>query len=425
MATAGLREAVEREALEANRAATSLNDGAVGEALVRAAALVRERSAEIVAANTADYEAAQGRLDEGMLDRLRLDEGRVTELAEQVEAVASIEPLEREIASWTLANGLHVSERRIPIGTVGANFEARPNVALDVAGQLLKSLNTAVLRTGGAALRTVTVLVDDVMRPALESAGLPPGAVGLVRSPDREGARVLVTVPERIPLVILRGSGQTTAELARLAAEHGVRTLAHAEGGGVLYVHEAASRERALAMAEAALDRLGVCNRLNLALVDRGAAQLLPELLAVFREKGLEVRGTERAAEAAGDAVLPHDRERLGYEWANEPERVATVTLDVVDDLDDALRIANEETSGLAAGIVTDDEAAAERFLDGYRGTAAYWHASTRFTDGFELTGAPETGINVDHVPGPRGPVTYRDLWLRQYRVVGDATQTR
>jgi glutamate-5-semialdehyde dehydrogenase len=425
VATAGLREAVEREALEANRAATSLNDGAVGEALVRAAALVRERSAEIVAANTADYEAAQGRLDEGMLDRLRLDEGRVTELAEQVEAVASIEPLEREIASWTLANGLHVSERRIPIGTVGANFEARPNVALDVAGQLLKSLNTAVLRTGGAALRTVTVLVDDVMRPALESAGLPPGAVGLVRSPDREGARVLVTVPERIPLVILRGSGQTTAELARLAAEHGVRTLAHAEGGGVLYVHEAASRERALAMADAALDRLGVCNRLNLALVDRGAAQLLPELLAVFREKGLEVRGTERAAEAAGDAVLPHDRERLGYEWANEPERVATVTLDVVDDLDDALRIANEETSGLAAGIVTDDEAAAERFLDGYRGTAAYWHASTRFTDGFELTGAPETGINVDHVPGPRGPVTYRDLWLRQYRVVGDATQTR
>jgi glutamate-5-semialdehyde dehydrogenase len=93
--------------------------------------------------------------------------------------------------------------------------------------------------------------------------------------------------------------------------------------------------------------------------------------------------------------------------------------------MDDALRIANEETSGLAAGIVTEDEQAATRFLDGYRGTAAFWHAPTRFTDGFELTGAPETGINVDGVPGPRGPVTYRDLWLRQYRIVGDATQTR
>ena len=119
-----------------------------------------------------------------------------------------------------------------------------PNVALDVAGQLLKSLNTAVLRTGGAALRTVTLLVDDVLRPALEDAGLPSGAVGLVRSADREGARVLVTMPERIPLVILRGSGETTAALARLAAENGVRTLAHAEGGGVLYVHPEADRDR-------------------------------------------------------------------------------------------------------------------------------------------------------------------------------------
>ena len=425
MVTGALREEVEREALEANRATARLTDDAVAEALAAATALVQERRAEILAANSADYEAAEGRLDEGMLDRLRLDDSRVDALGEQVAAVAAIHPLEREIDSWTLPNGLRVSERRIPIGTVGANFEARPNVALDVAGQLLKSLNTAVLRTGGAALRTVTVLVDEVLRPALESAGLPPGAVGLVRSPDREGARVLVSMPQRIPLVILRGSGETTAELARLAAEHGVRTLAHAEGGGALYVHSEADRERALAMAEATLDRLGVCNRLNLALVDRGASGLLPELLSIFQDKGLEVRGTPRAIEAGGDSVLPHDRDRLGYEWANEPERIATVTLDVVDDLEEALRIANEETSGLAAGIVTEDEDAANRFLDGYRGTAAFWHATTRFTDGYELTGAPETGINVDAVPGPRGPVTYRDLWLRQYRVVGDATQRR
>jgi glutamate-5-semialdehyde dehydrogenase len=425
MATATLREEVEREALEANRASAHLTDDAVSAALVAAAALARERRAEILAANAADYEAARDRLDEGMLDRLQLDDNRVESLAEQVEAVAAIDPLEREVESWTLPNGLQVSERRIPIGTVGANFEARPNVALDVAGQLLKSRNTAVLRTGGAALRTVTVLVDEVLRPALEGAGLPTGAVGLVRSADREGARVLVTTPERIPLVILRGSGETTAELARLAAEHGVRTLAHAEGGGVLYIHFEADRDRAVAMTEATLDRLGVCNRLNLALVDRGAAALLPDLLAIFEEKNLEVRGTDRAIEAAGKGVLPHDRGRLGYEWANEPERVATVTLDVVDDMDDALRIANEETSGLAAGIVTENEQAANRFLDSYRGTAAFWQATTRFTDGFALTGAPETGINVDTVPGPRGPVTYRDLWLRQYRVVGDGTQRR
>ena len=137
------------------------------------------------------------------------------------------------------------------------------------------------------------------------------------------------------------------------------------------------------------------------------------------------MRGTSRAIEAGGDGVLPHDRDRLGYEWANEPERIATVTLDLVDDLDDALRIANEETSGSRPASSPRTRTAANRFLDGYRGTAAFWHATTRFTDGYELTGAPETGINVDTVPGPRGPVTYRDLWLRQYRVVGDGTQTR
>lgn len=412
-----LIDLIEREAAGANRATPSLRDAEVAEALRAAGAFTRERCAAILEANAADCEAATGRLDEGMLDRLRLDASRVEGLARQAEVMAEVSPLEREVASWTLPNGLLVSERRIPIGTVGANFEARPGVALDVAGQLLKSLNTAVLRTGGAALRTVTVLVDDVLRPALETAGLPPGAVGLVRSAEREGARLLVSLPRRMPLVILRGSGETTATLARLAAENGVRTLAHAEGGGVLYVHAAASRERALAIAEASLDRLGVCNRLNLALVDQAAAHLVPPLLELFRAKGLEVRGNVVGAS-------PLDRP-LGHEWANDHGRVSTVTVVSVSGLDEAVRLANEETSGLAAGIVTEDDAAAERFLDGYRGTVAFWHAPTRFTDGFELTGAPETGINVDWTPGPRGPVTYGDLSLRQYRVVGDGTQHR
>jgi glutamate-5-semialdehyde dehydrogenase len=412
-----LRDEIEREAAEANRATRFLRDDAVADALRAAAALVRERRPAVLEANAVDVADATGRLDEGTLDRLRLDEAKVEELARQVEAMAEVEPLEREAGSWTLENGLRVTERRIPIGTVGANFEARPNVALDVAGQLLKSLNTAVLRTGGAALSTVTVLVDEILRPALDAASLPPGAVGLVRSSDREGARILVSLPKQIPLVILRGSGETTAALARLAAEHGVRTLAHAEGGGVLYIHGAASPERAFALVEASLDRLGVCNRLNLLLVDREAAHLVPELLEHFRARGLEVRGTAEGALSLDEPV--------GHEWASDPDRSATVTVVLVEGVDDAVTISNEETSGLAAGIVTDDTAAAERFLDGYRGTAAFWHAPTRFTDGFELTGAPETGINVDWIPGPRGPVTYRDLWLRQYRVVGDGTQRR
>jgi glutamate-5-semialdehyde dehydrogenase len=392
---------VEDEARAARDAVAALTDDAVAGGLRRAAELVGERRAAILAANRADVDAAAG-FDEGLLDRLRLDDSRVDALAAQLAETADLPPLDREAAAWTLAGGRRVTERRIPIGAVGANFEARPNVALDVAGQLLKSLNGALLRTGAAALRTVTVLVDDVLRPALESAGLPSGAVGLVRSADHEGARVLVSMPKLVPLVILRGSGETTAALARHAAEHGVRTLAHAEGGGVLYVHPSADPAKLHAIVEASIDRLGVCNRLNLCLVDRGAGQLVPGLVEVLEAHGLTVR---------------EDVDPIGHEWANDPEDPAQVTVAYVDSLEEAVRVANEETSGLAASIVAEDAGAARRFLDAYRGTAAYRNETTRLTDGWKLTGAPETGINVDWTPGPRGPVTYRDLWLRQYRV--------
>jgi glutamate-5-semialdehyde dehydrogenase len=417
-----IRELVEREAVAAAAALPSLDDAAVGPALQRAAQLLEERVGDVLAANERDVAAATGSLDEGALDRLRLDEPRVAMLARQLEATASLAPLEREIASRTLANGLEVRELRIPVGTIGANFEARPGVALDIAAQVLKSLNAVVLRTGGAALGTVVTLVDQVLRPALESEGVETGAVGLVRSADRAGAEALVSLPKWVPLVILRGSGPSTAKLERVAADNGVRTLAHAEGGGVLYVHGSARADLMTALVDSSLDRLGVCNRLNLALVDREAAGLAAGLVAACEGRGVEVVGTARAAAVVQVGQLD---EPLGHEWASDAARVGTVTLDVVDDLDEAVRIANTETSALAAGIVAEDTAAVERFFSLYRGTAAFWHASTRFTDGFELNGTPETGINVDWAPGPRGPVSYRDLWLRQYRVVGDGTQHR
>ena len=384
-----MREQIEQEARAAHAAVGALTDAAVAEALAHAAVLVRERREQIEAANRSDLEAAV-RLDVGVRDRLRLD---VVSAAEQLAQLAELPPLERVEDTWQLEDGHRVEVRRIPVGAVGANFEARPNVALDVAGQLLKSLNAAVLRTGGAALRTVTVLVDDVLRPALAKAGLPPGAVGLVRTADHEGARILVMLPEVLPLVILRGSGETTAGLAREAAQHGVRTLAHAEGGGVLYLHRAADPAKVRDLVADSLDRLGVCNRLNHLHVDDES--LVPHEAL----EGFELRDELR-------------------EWANVPEQIRSVTVRVVSGVEEAVRIANDETSGLAATIATEDAAAAQAFLDGYRGTAAYWNATTRLTDGFKLTGSPETGINVDRVPGPRGPVTYRDLYLRQYRVV-------
>jgi glutamate-5-semialdehyde dehydrogenase len=413
-----IRELVLREAAAANEAFRRLDETRVEAALLGAAARLREGPDEVLEANAADIARATETLDEGGLDRLRLDRERIERIAGELEVTGRLPPLERDVTGWTLDGGQQVTERRIPIGTIGANFEARPNVAADVASQVLKSGNTVVMRTGSAALATVTALVDRVLRPALADAGVPEGAVGLVRSDDRAGAEALVSLPRQIPLVILRGSGPSTAHLARVAAEHGVRTLAHAEGGGVLYAHAAADPALVRALAHDSLDRLGVCNRLNLALVDAGAPGLVDEVRAACEARGVALRGGPRAAAAAGLEPLEGE---LGHEWASDtdPERVATVTVELVDGIDEALRIANEATSGLAATIVTADDEAARAFLDGYRGTAAYRNVSTRLTDGFKLTGTPETGINVDWTPGPRGPVTYRDLWLRQYRVVG------
>ena len=156
--------------------------------------------------------------------------------------------------------------------------------------------------------------------------------------------------------------------------------------------HRAPIRPRRKRSSSASLDRLGVCNRLNLLLVDRAA----DELRAARGPSGSGIDGArpERRARV-GERPRAH---RVGHRARRSSRSTRRCAL------------ANEETSGLAATIVTEDEAAAERFLDGYRGTAAFWNATTRFTDGFALTGAPETGINVDRVPGPRGPVTYRDL---------------
>ncbi len=399
-----LLELIRREAHAARAAVPLLEDEAVRETLIVAAGRLLDERHRILKANAADVAAAAEHLDGGSRDRLLLNLERLEEMGEQLRELAMLPPLERETEARTLDNGLAVSVRRIPIGVVGANFEARPNVAVDIAAQLLKSLNACVLRTGAAALRTVTVLVDDVLRPSLLDAGLPASTVGLVRTTERAGAFALVSLPREVPLVILRGSGATTAALTQVAAANGVRTL------------------RARALLVASLDRLGVCNRLNLLLVHQGIATSLPSLIELLKENGIGVRATERAC--ASTPMLPLDRS-LRHEWASEPARIATVTVDMVASLAEAVAIANEETSGLAAGIVTENAPAAAEFLDTYRGTAAFWHAPTRFTDGFALTGAPETGINVEWAPGPRGPVTYRDLWLRQLRVIGDGTQHR
>jgi glutamate-5-semialdehyde dehydrogenase len=382
-------------------------EGAIDAALRGMAQRVHDAAGALAAANEQDLAAARAdRMSEALLDRLRLTRPRLEAMAAQLNALADVPHEQRDTVLERRPDGLTLLERRKPVGVLGANFEARPNVTVDIASQLLKSRNAGVLRTGSAALRSSRALMDEVVAPALAGAGLCPDAVQLIPIEDRAAAYALVALPELIPLVILRGSGESTRNLSRAAATHGVRTLAHADGGGVLYVAPGATRERAHRLIEESLDRLGVCNRLNLLLIDRSLhAELLPGVVDLL--KRLEVA-----------ASLPPHKHPRGFEWALDAERAATVTIDAVDGPAEAARVANEETSGLAASIVTEDPEVAHRFLDAYTGSGAFWNCSTRLLDGFKLLRLPETGINIDRVPGPRGPVTFRDLTLRQYVTV-------
>jgi glutamate-5-semialdehyde dehydrogenase len=385
-------------------------DEVINQALRAMATLLGGRAPQLLEANAADQADGEAAgLGRGLLDRLRLDEARIQDMAKQIGLLADAPFPAGLIPVRELPGGpsgvLRLAERRMPVGVIGANFEARPNVTIDIASQLLKSRNAGVLRTGGAALRSAAALTDQVIAPAVEQAGLDPGAVQLVRSADRAAAVELVRQRGLIPLVILRGSGDTTRQLAAEAASCGVRTLAHADGGGVLYLDRAADPALAAELITASLDRLGVCNRLNLLLISSAAwPQLLEPVLDAIRARGVT-------------PLLPPHQHPLGHEWALDTGHEATVTVAPADGPAAAAELANSATSGLAASIVTADPAAAQEFLGAYRGTGAFWNASTRLLDGFKMRGVPETGINVDHVPGPRGPVTFHDLCLRQYVV--------
>lgn len=406
---AAVREAAQR-ARAAAPAVRAAAPGAVDEALRAAAARIRDGAPELLEINAADVEAAERNgMAAGLLDRLRLTEERLAGIATQLEVLAATPEPPTEWPVRTLETGERVFERRIPVGVIGAVFEARPNVTVDVASQVLKARSAAVLRTGSAALRSATALVERILRPALAEAGLPEGAVQLVPLPGHAGAEALVGLPDLVPLVVVRGSGEVTRKLSVLGATAGTRVLAHADGGGVLYLDASASEADVVRLVTDSTDRLGVCNRLNLLLIDRPVYDtLLPVARAALDARGVAL------------SEPPHTH-RLGHEWALDSGAEAHVTVAPVDGPDEAADTAARETSGLAATICASDEAVAQRFIDRYTGTGVFWNATSRLLDGYKLLGLPETGINVDQTPGPRGPVTYRDLGLRQFVVLPPA----
>ena len=369
-------------------------------ALTAIAGELRAREAAILAANQVDLAAAAARgLAPAMIDRLRLDPGRlaaiataVDDIAAQPELVGRVERPERR------PNGLEIARMRIPLGVIAIIYEARPNVTVDAAALCLKAGNACVLRGGSEAFASNQALAAAVSA-GLVAAGLPAAAVTVVPSTDRDAIRELVRLDELIDLVIPRGG----EGLIRFVAEHArVPVIKHYKGVCHLYVHAAADVEMALALAEnGKVSRPGVCNAVETILIDRAIAErVVPALVRRLGERGVELRGDEAVRALGGPAV----RAATDDDWAAEYlDLVCAVR--VVDDLDAALDHIARWGSDHTESIVTGDQAAAERFLRECGSSTVMHNASTRFADGGELGLGAEVGISTTrlHAYGPMG----------------------
>ncbi|BFM23355.1 glutamate-5-semialdehyde dehydrogenase [Microbacterium testaceum] len=377
-----------------------LLDSARKTALLRAVAdAVEAATDEIVAANAEDLE--RGRADaigEALLDRLRLDAGRVAALAAAVRDVADLpDPVGRVLDTRTLPNGLALQKVAVPFGVVGSIYEARPNVTVDIASLALRSGNAVVLRGGSAAQSSNATLVR-VMRDALSAQGVDPEAIQSVDDFGRDGARALMNARGLIDVLVPRGSAGLIETVVTESTVPVIET-----GAGVVHIVVDASARADWArdiVLNAKTQRPSVCNAVETVLVHRDAAdRLLPELLASVIDAGVTVHGDE-ATRATDSRVVPATDD----DWAREYGTL-DLAVRVVDDLDEALAHIRRYSTQHTESIITDDQSAADRFLAEVDSAVVLVNASTRFTDGGEFGFGAEVGISTQklHARGPMG----------------------
>lgn len=379
-------------------------------ALRAAAGAIRARKGTILEANERDI-ARVAESTEAFRDRLLLNEARVEAMARGLEAIAELpDPLVRALGEWTRPNGLRIKRIPQPIGVIGMIYESRPNVGADAAGLTLKSGNAVILRGGSESFESARA-IQAAVTAGLEDAELPPASVQMAPSADRAFVGAMLAASGLIDLMVPRG-GKGLVE--RVQREARMPVLAHAEGLCHTYVHAAADAAMARrVVANAKMRRTGVCGATETLLIDASvAAALLPLILGDLAALGCRFRANARAR-----AVMPELPEAepgdFDTEWLD-----AVLSVAVVDGVDEALRHIARHGSGHTDAIVTEDEAAAEKFLAAVESAVALRNASTQFCDGGEFGFGAEIGIATGRVHA-RGPVGLEQLTTYRYLVFG------
>lgn len=388
---------------------TNLRNGCLREM----AAGINASSGPIMAANAKDMETAEKRgLSRALLDRLRLDEKRVDEMAASLHAVAELpDPLGQAVAHWQRPNGLEIVQVRVALGVVGMIYEARPNVTVDAAGLCLKTGNAVILRGGSEAMASNRALVA-VLRQAIGRVGLPADAVQLIGDPGREAATALMRLTGYLDVLIPRGG----AGLIRTVVENAtVPTIETGVGNCHTYVDEGCDHEMAERIAiNAKCQRPAVCNAMETLLVHCvEAGTFLPRVAKTLSDAGVELRGCP-----ATMALVPGAKPATEEDWATEFLDLI-LAVKVVRDLDEALAHIARYGSKHSEAIVTRDYGRARRFLHEVDAAAVYVNASTRFTDGLQFGFGAEIGISTQKLHA-RGPMGLEALTSVKYEVYGD-----
>ncbi|MEV4098332.1 glutamate-5-semialdehyde dehydrogenase [Streptosporangium saharense] len=370
-------------------------------------------SAEIVAANALDVERAeQGGVQPYMIDRLRLDEGRVAAIAEAVRQVADLpDPVGEVVRGGTLPNGLELRQLRVPLGVIGIIYEGRPNVTVDAAALCLKSGNATLLRGSSSAYESNTVLVR-IMQEALAGTEVPAGAVQLVPGQTRESVKELMRARGLVDVLIPRGGASL---INSVVEESTVPVIETGVGNCHVYVDAEADLDLAVEiLVNAKAQRPSVCNAAETLLVHADVADaFVPRALAALAEAGVTVHGDARIA-AHGDGVVPAGEEDYLAEYLS-----LDIAAAVVDSLEEAVAHIRRYGSGHTDAIVTRSVTASRRFVALVDSAAVAVNASTRFTDGGEFGFGAEIGISTQKLHA-RGPMGLPELTSTKWVYVGE-----
>ncbi len=380
-------------------------------ALLAAADLLVERTADLLEANALDVAAAEAAgTDAGIVDRLRLDESRVAAMAAGLRQVAGLtDPVGHVVDAWERPNGLRISRVRVPLGVVAIIYESRPNVTSDAAGLCLKSGNAAFLRGSSTAIHS-NLAIAAVLREAIESAGLPADAVVLVDDTSRESAVEFMQQRGYVDCLIPRGGPSLIASILEHATVPYV-----IDGAGNCHVYVDAAADLAVAervLVNAKTQRTSVCNAAESLVVHAGiAAEFLPIADAALTE--VELVGDGRARSLVPRMGVATD-EDFSTEYLD-----MKLSVRVVDSLDEAIDHINRTSTGHSEAIITTDAETAEAFLARVDAAAVLWNASTRFVDGEEFGFGAEIGISTQKLHA-RGPMGLDQLTTAKFVVRGD-----